>query len=164
MSPEPLQRRGCHEPGLSSYFTKVCGHPTVLQIRSQVSKVGDRWPASISRYSLTLTPRRHAACPTDQPARLRLLEHPWEPRHRRTVGHRRESEKPPEPEGPSGFSTRNLAASVLACQASRSHERLRPPVQLADPVERLLTMQTPKASLGDAAHLVGLVRRPYLVG
>jgi hypothetical protein len=25
-----------------------------------------------------------------------------------------ESEKPPEPEGPSGFSTRNLAASVLA--------------------------------------------------
>jgi hypothetical protein len=39
----------------------VCGHPYSLQIRSNVSKVGDRVPASISRYSRTLTPKRHAA-------------------------------------------------------------------------------------------------------
>ena len=38
---------------------------------SAVETVGDRVPASISRYSRTLTPSRHAACPTDQPACFR---------------------------------------------------------------------------------------------
>ena len=48
-------------------LTIVCGHPNRLQIRSHVSKLGERAPASSSRYSMTLTPSRHAACPTDQP-------------------------------------------------------------------------------------------------
>ena len=34
----------------------------------RVSQFGQRSPASSSRYSRMLTPRRHAACPTDQPA------------------------------------------------------------------------------------------------
>ncbi len=49
----------------------VCGQPYSLQIRSHVSKLGERWPTSMSRYSRMLTPRRRAACPTDQPARRR---------------------------------------------------------------------------------------------
>jgi hypothetical protein len=36
-----------------------------------------------------------------------------------------ESEKPPEPEGPSGFSTRKLASSVLAFKPTAPSERLR---------------------------------------
>jgi hypothetical protein len=40
--------------------TNVCGQPNSLQIRSHVSKVGDRVPTSISRYSRRLTPRRYA--------------------------------------------------------------------------------------------------------
>jgi hypothetical protein len=42
-----------------------------LGIRSHVSKLGERTPASSSRYSLTVTPSLHAACPIDQPARFR---------------------------------------------------------------------------------------------
>ena len=41
-----------------------------------------------------------------------LLEHRGEHPQREPS----QSEKPPEPEGPSGFSTRELAANVLACQ------------------------------------------------
>jgi hypothetical protein len=36
---------------------------------------------------------------------------------------RARSEKPPEPEGPSGFSRRNLASSVLACQGRDGSHR-----------------------------------------
>ena len=39
-----------------------------LQIRSHVTKLGDRAPASSSRYSLMLMPSRHAACSTDSPS------------------------------------------------------------------------------------------------
>jgi hypothetical protein len=39
----------------------VCGQSNILQIRSHVSKFGDRVPASISRYSRTVTPSRYAA-------------------------------------------------------------------------------------------------------
>ena len=46
-----------------------------------------------------------------------LLEHRWVPNHRRTVGHRNKSEKPPETDGLSGFSTRNQAANRF--QATR---------------------------------------------
>jgi hypothetical protein len=49
----------------------VCGHPNVLQIQSHVSKLGDRVPASSSRYSRMLTPSSHAARLSDQPACLR---------------------------------------------------------------------------------------------
>ena len=41
------------------------------QILSHESQDGDRSPASSSRYSRMLTPRRHAACPIDQPACFR---------------------------------------------------------------------------------------------
>ena len=41
----------------------VCGQPCSLQIRLNVSPFGQRSPASISRYSRTLTPMCHAACP-----------------------------------------------------------------------------------------------------
>ena len=37
------------------------GHPYAVAIRSYVSQLGHRSPASSSRYSRTLTPRRHAA-------------------------------------------------------------------------------------------------------
>jgi len=46
----------------------VCGQPWSLQIRGNVSQFGQRSPASSSRYSRTVSPSRHAACPTDQPA------------------------------------------------------------------------------------------------
>ena len=48
--------------------TNVCGQPYSSQIRSQVSKVGERAPVSSSRCLRTLTPMRSAACATDQPA------------------------------------------------------------------------------------------------
>jgi len=41
--------------------TNVCGHPYRLQIRSYVPESGNRSPASISRYSRTLTPTNQAA-------------------------------------------------------------------------------------------------------
>ena len=49
----------------------VCGQPNVLQIRSHVSNVGDRSPASSSRYSRMLTPSLLHGCSTDHPARRR---------------------------------------------------------------------------------------------
>lgn len=68
--------RDRHEPrtlstGRYRTDTNVCGHAYNLQIRFHVSHEGPRSPSSISRYSRTLMPSRHAACPIDQPARLR---------------------------------------------------------------------------------------------
>ena len=40
---------------------KVCGQPNSLQIRSYVSQSGIRVPASSSRYSRIVMPKRHAA-------------------------------------------------------------------------------------------------------
>ena len=63
--------------------TNVCGHPYSLQIRSHVSNVGDRSPASISRYSRTLTQTSQAARQTLRPLALPIsLEHRWDRRKR----------------------------------------------------------------------------------
>ena len=58
-------------PGSSCRATNVCGYPYSLQIRSQVSNVGERSPASISRYSRTLTPTSQAGRQTLRPSRFR---------------------------------------------------------------------------------------------
>jgi hypothetical protein len=84
----------------------------------------------------------------------------------------RESEKPPEPEGPSDFSPGKLALEVLPVKsdvpemleqdlasAGRTHERLRPAVQLADPVGRL-TRSDPASRSDRLPGWLG-VRREY---
>jgi hypothetical protein len=45
--------------------------PNAAAIRSYVAQLGHRSPASSSRYAGSDTPKRRAACPTDQPACLR---------------------------------------------------------------------------------------------
>jgi hypothetical protein len=63
----------CHDEGLSylGAIMNVCGHPYSLQIRSRVSKSGERVPASNSRYSRGLTPIRQATWPMVNPCRSR---------------------------------------------------------------------------------------------
>jgi hypothetical protein len=57
---------------LSQVFeTNVFGHPYNSEIRSYVPRLGSRSPASISRYSRTLTPTNQAARQTLRPSRLR---------------------------------------------------------------------------------------------
>jgi hypothetical protein len=51
--------------------TSVCGLPYNSEIRSYVPGLGSRSPASISRYSRTLTPINQAARQTLRPSRLR---------------------------------------------------------------------------------------------
>jgi hypothetical protein len=51
--------------------TNVCGHPYSSEIRRYVSGLGARSPASISRYSRTLTPINQAARQTRSPSRFR---------------------------------------------------------------------------------------------
>lgn len=85
-SPVPPQERpGCHDSGTLGYFTNVCGQPHNLQIRTQVSTLGDRAPASSSRYSYA-----HAEVPcsrTDRPACFPIvLEHAGERRHQSSLG------------------------------------------------------------------------------
>jgi hypothetical protein len=50
----------------------VCGHPYNSEIRSYVPGLGMRSPASISRYSRTLTPINQAARQTLSPSRFRF--------------------------------------------------------------------------------------------
>jgi hypothetical protein len=47
------------------------GHENTSHMRRHVSKSGSRSPASISRYSRTVTPISHAARQTRSPSRLR---------------------------------------------------------------------------------------------
>jgi hypothetical protein len=51
--------------------TNACGHPSSSQSRSHASLLGSRLPASISRYSRTVTPISHAARQTRSPSRRR---------------------------------------------------------------------------------------------
>jgi hypothetical protein len=48
-------------------IANACGHPYNLQIRSHVSKSGERELASKDRYSEGLMPSLHATCPTAKP-------------------------------------------------------------------------------------------------
>jgi hypothetical protein len=73
----------------------------------------DRLPVrpSLAGQGLSVLANARAEAPCHlsyRPARSPsiVLEHPWQHRRRRTVGHPGEREKPPEPEGPSGFSGR----------------------------------------------------------
>jgi hypothetical protein len=77
-----------------SFVLNVCGQRNSLQMRSHVSRVGERAPASSVRYSRTVTPSRPAACPTDQRARRRSCSIVVGGCHPRTVRHRGESAKP----------------------------------------------------------------------
>jgi hypothetical protein len=60
-----------HQPRFVVLPTNVCGHPYSWEIRWHVSGLGVRWPASISRYSRTLTPANQAARQTLRPSRFR---------------------------------------------------------------------------------------------
>lgn len=51
--------------------TNVCGHPYNLQIRSHVSPRRPPLAGLELPVLPQVMPRRHAACPIDQPARLR---------------------------------------------------------------------------------------------
>jgi hypothetical protein len=51
--------------------TNVCGHPYNSEIRSYIPGLGSRSPASISRYSRTLTPTNQAARQILMPSRFR---------------------------------------------------------------------------------------------
>ena len=71
----PASQRDRREAGyllFSQVFeTKVRGHPYNSEIRSYVPGLGSRRPASISRYSRTLTPISQAARQTLRPSRFR---------------------------------------------------------------------------------------------
>lgn len=95
--------------------------------RARLAGEGPRRSArrSCAGLDLPILPDAHAeaptppARPTSGPLAILLDRAPWKRRHRRTVGHRGESEKPPEPEGP----TRPAGAGLDRGSARRSGER-----------------------------------------
>jgi hypothetical protein len=94
--PKTVARHRCHftrrtsfkdrqlKPSVVCPFKNICGQPYILQIRSQVSNVGDRVPSSSSRYSLTLTPKRHAAWHSRIPLRVEHVGERCHDRHMRS--------------------------------------------------------------------------------
>ena len=92
---------------------------------------------SDQRRTVAIGPLEHA----EQLASRRLPQRAEDPRTDGVVGPHRRSEKPPEPEGPSGFSMRTVPSRTSACQVGA--ERQRPPERRRDPVR--MPVLTPPA-------------------
>jgi len=114
----------------------ACDRPYSSQIRSHVSKLGERAPASSSRYSAGLTPSSHAACPTDQPACFRSCSS-----HR---GERRHGKEPSEKREAAGTRKPQRLLNKKASPSRRCIDRRRGPAQVEVTMD--LPAESPKLS------------------